>query len=258
MPAPERTPRSTPPRGRLTSAAPVGVRALAASGALHVAGIAGLGVIAAALGRAALGTAEPPVAVAMEFAEQNDELAVQVEPEWTLDAPTEDEELDQVEPELREEEHAEPEGATELTEVPGTVVEVAWWNEPLELPGFAPEEPADDPAEAASAEPEPPAVESAPAPPVAAEVEPVLLHAPPPAYPSRAQVRGWEGTVLCKLVVDAQGVVQRASVDTSSGRTCLDDAALAAVKTWRFRAGLRDGRADEFEVRHRVTFRLKR
>lgn len=82
--------------------------------------------------------------------------------------------------------------------------------------------------------------------------EPTLLEADPPAYPTLARRRGWEGSVLLDLHVAADGTVSEATVATSSGHVMLDDAALRAVRTWRFVPGDPDR-----SVRHRVTFKLR-
>jgi TonB family protein len=82
--------------------------------------------------------------------------------------------------------------------------------------------------------------------------EPQLLRADPPDYPRLARRRGWEGSVFLDLRVAADGTVSEATVATSSGHTVLDDAALAAVRTWLFVPG-----APDRTVRHKVTFELR-
>lgn len=56
----------------------------------------------------------------------------------------------------------------------------------------------------------------------------------PPDYPARALRMGWSGTVLLSIDVSAAGTVSAVRVETSSGHDCLDQAAVAAVKRWRF------------------------
>jgi protein TonB len=46
--------------------------------------------------------------------------------------------------------------------------------------------------------------------------------------------RGWEGTVLLRVQVLPSGQPGEIQIQKSSGRTQLDDAALAAVKRWSF------------------------
>ena len=62
----------------------------------------------------------------------------------------------------------------------------------------------------------------------------VRLKNPAPEYPSLAQRRGWEGTVLLRVQVLASGKPGDIQIQKSSGRQQLDDAALAAVKRWSF------------------------
>lgn len=84
-----------------------------------------------------------------------------------------------------------------------------------------------------------------------AEAPPELVDAPPPDYPRLARRRGWEGSVLLELTLAADGSVHEVRVLESSARDVLDEAALGAVRTWRFVPG-RAGRT----ARHRVTFQL--
>lgn len=63
---------------------------------------------------------------------------------------------------------------------------------------------------------------------------PRLLHAPPPDYPQIARRRGQQGRVLLAVELDHAGVPVEARVKTGSGYGTLDDAALRAVKAWRF------------------------
>ncbi|NWD90666.1 energy transducer TonB, partial [Pseudomonas sp. K5002] len=78
-----------------------------------------------------------------------------------------------------------------------------------------------------------------PAPPAPAPVTPASANAaylknPAPEYPSLAQRRGWEGTVLLRVHVLATGKPGEIQIQKSSGRQQLDEAALAAVKRWSF------------------------
>lgn len=55
-----------------------------------------------------------------------------------------------------------------------------------------------------------------------------------PPYPKRAREMGWEGTVVLRVEVMPDGTVGAASVHRTSGYLTLDEAALVAVKRWRF------------------------
>jgi TonB family protein len=57
---------------------------------------------------------------------------------------------------------------------------------------------------------------------------------PAPAYPSRARRQGWQGTVEVGLRVAADGSVESAAVERSSGYPTLDDVALASARASRF------------------------
>ena len=84
--------------------------------------------------------------------------------------------------------------------------------------------------------PEAPRVQPAP---VLAPVTPprsdaAYLNNPRPAYPLAARRRGDQGTVLIRVLVTAEGAAREVSLEKTSGHSSLDDAALAAVKSWRF------------------------
>lgn len=113
----------------------------------------------------------------------------------------------------------------------------------------------------AVAQPAPPA--PAPAQPVA---EPPLelprynaayLSNPPPAYPLPARRRGIEGTVLVRAEVAAGGECLRTELKKSSGAEVLDQAALEAVKKWRFVPAKRGTQAVVAWVEVPITFKLE-
>lgn len=84
--------------------------------------------------------------------------------------------------------------------------------------------------------PTPTAVPAEPAPPTPT-VEVVPGENPPPDYPWVARRRGLEGVVAVSVEVDAAGAVTAARVLRTSRHEVLDDAALRAVRLWRFRHG---------------------
>lgn len=116
-------------------------------------------------------------------------------------------------------------------------------------------------APVAVAQPAPPA--PAPAQPMAeALVEPPRYNAaylsnPPPAYPLAARRRGVEGTVLVRAEVAAGGECLRAELKKSSGAEVLDQAALEAVKKWRFVPAKRGSQAVVAWVEVPITFKLE-
>lgn len=60
------------------------------------------------------------------------------------------------------------------------------------------------------------------------------LHNPPPQYPALARRMHLQGTVVLKIHVDTQGQPDELHVEHSSGYNILDQAAIRAVRNWRF------------------------
>jgi len=96
-----------------------------------------------------------------------------------------------------------------------------------------------------------PAIEAPPAP-VPKPAGPVTLGAElsvscpertAPAYPLLSRRLGEAGTTVLRVELDEQGHVGSARVATGSGFARLDEAALAAVKTWRCNPAQRNGQA---------------
>ena len=89
------------------------------------------------------------------------------------------------------------------------------------------------------APPEPaPVVAAAPAVPTAPMVLPRFdadyLRNPPPVYPALSRRYNEQGKVLLRVVVNPDGTPQSVELRTSSGAQRLDEAALDAVRRWRF------------------------
>jgi protein TonB len=57
---------------------------------------------------------------------------------------------------------------------------------------------------------------------------------PKPKYPDVARSRGWQGKVLLRVSVSAEGLSESVTVHRSSGHEVLDDSAIAAVEKWQF------------------------
>lgn len=94
--------------------------------------------------------------------------------------------------------------------------------------------------------PPPPAIEAPPPRPVgpvtlSAELSMSCPERTPPAYPALSRRMGEEGKVVLRVELDERGLVSAARVATASGFPRLDEAALAAVKTWRCTPAQRDG-----------------
>ena len=60
------------------------------------------------------------------------------------------------------------------------------------------------------------------------------LNNPAPDYPSMSRRQGEEGRVLMKVLVSASGAAEDVQIEKSSGSDRLDNAAVNAVKRWRF------------------------
>lgn len=83
---------------------------------------------------------------------------------------------------------------------------------------------------------------SEPAPPPPPPPEPVTepmghagyLNNPAPDYPPQAVRQGWQGTVLLRVRVLANGRVESVEVKQTSGKKVLDDEAMRTVKRWSF------------------------
>lgn len=78
----------------------------------------------------------------------------------------------------------------------------------------------------------------------------------PPAYPADAQKAGIAGTVMLVVDVAADGSVSGARVDRSAGDARLDAAALDAVKHWKFKPAIKDGKGVSSQVRVPIKFAL--
>jgi protein TonB len=66
---------------------------------------------------------------------------------------------------------------------------------------------------------------------------------------------GEEGRVMISALVSVEGLVKEAFVEVSSGFPRLDEAALAAVRAWRFVPAKRAGVT--VEIRHRIPLRFE-
>ena len=82
------------------------------------------------------------------------------------------------------------------------------------------------------------------------------LNNPKPNYPAFAKRTGMQGTVILKVLVSREGTALKVALAKSSGHDILDEAAIDAIKQWRFvpaRAG--DYPVEEW-VQVPVAFRL--
>jgi protein TonB len=97
---------------------------------------------------------------------------------------------------------------------------------------------------------------SVPEPGAQQDATPAYLSNPAPPYPRLAREQGWEGLVLLKVLVRADGAVGDIRVERGSGHRVLDDAALQTVRRWRFLPARVGPLALSSWVRVPVRFRL--
>ena len=91
---------------------------------------------------------------------------------------------------------------------------------------------------------------------VRTNAKPNYLSNPPPAYPLASKAAQEEGVVLLSVEVNAQGRPASVRVRRSSGFSRLDEAALRAVRGWRFSPARVGGIAISSEVEVPVRFQL--
>ncbi len=83
-----------------------------------------------------------------------------------------------------------------------------------------------------------------------------LRHGLPPSYPSDARADGVEADVPLEIVVNAAGAVVDARALRHAGHG-LDEAALAAVRSYTFTPAQREGRSVRVRMRWVVQFRIE-
>lgn len=107
--------------------------------------------------------------------------------------------------------------------------------------------------------PKRPAPEVKPAPPVrltSTIAQSQLLYGPKPAYPQLAIVTRSEGTVKLQAIINREGKIE--NLHLMSGPALLVNAAMEAVRTWRYRPLLLNGEPVEVITEIDVIFNLQR
>ena len=80
-----------------------------------------------------------------------------------------------------------------------------------------------------------------------------------PMYPEKERQEGVEGAVILAVDIDATGAVAGAKVDKAvDGHPAFTDAAIAAVKQWRFEPARQDGKPVAIQVKIPVKFALNK
>jgi protein TonB len=127
---------------------------------------------------------------------------------------------------------------------------------PLEERAAAPARP-EAPAKAESG-PVAPVVPRTEAPAVATQPDfrAAYLNNPPPRYPLAARRQGEEGTVMLRVLVDRSGRAAGVELERSSGSSRLDQAAIEAVKSWRFVPAKRGSESVDATVLVPIIFKL--
>jgi protein TonB len=86
--------------------------------------------------------------------------------------------------------------------------------------------------------------------------EPILIHRVDPEYPALAVHSRMEGVVILEAIVDEEGRVESVRVLRSPG--VFDQAALNAVRQWRYSPVLLNGKPEKFILTVVVSFNLTR
>lgn len=87
---------------------------------------------------------------------------------------------------------------------------------------------------------------------------PTLASNPAPHYPHRARLKGYEGHVILNIEVLPSGHCGTISIHQSSGHRILDDAALAAVRKWRFTSAKNNSIPRSQWVKQKISFQLEK
>ena len=83
-----------------------------------------------------------------------------------------------------------------------------------------------------------------------------LLYRVEPEYPEEARQRQMQGSVVLDVRMARDGAVQ--AVNLVSGQALLADAAIVAVKQWRFKPRLIQGQPVEMQTKVMLNFKLQR
>jgi periplasmic protein TonB len=84
---------------------------------------------------------------------------------------------------------------------------------------------------------------------------PVALSNPQPSYPEQARGAGVEATVVVKFVVTEAGDVT--NVVIVRGHPLFDEAVLSAIRSWRYKPALFEGRPIPVYRVVRIPFKIK-
>ena len=68
-----------------------------------------------------------------------------------------------------------------------------------------------------------------------------LISGSSPTYPPMAKAEGIEGTVVVRYSVSLDGRVINARIDSAEPEGVFEDAAIKAVRSWRYNPAMKDG-----------------
>ena len=85
--------------------------------------------------------------------------------------------------------------------------------------------------------------------------KPKIISRVEPDYSEEGRRNKWQGVILLRVVIGADGKAQDISVVRSPGMG-LDEKAMEALRQWRFEPGTKDGQPVPVEVLFEVSFRL--
>ncbi len=88
------------------------------------------------------------------------------------------------------------------------------------------------------------------------DVAPVASYRPPLQYPSAARSSGVSGFVDLSLLVSKEGKVAQVKVLDSKPTGTFEEAAIAAVKTWKFNPAIYKGESVSIWVKQKISFNL--
>lgn len=85
---------------------------------------------------------------------------------------------------------------------------------------------------------------------------PELLSKTQPAYPDSARAAGRQDKVIVTAIIQADGAVGEVSILKHAVDPAFDESAMAAVKQWRYRPAMKDGKPVEVVFQVVIDFRL--
>ncbi len=90
------------------------------------------------------------------------------------------------------------------------------------------------------------------------QADPNYFQNPPPEYPELAKQMRQEGLVMLAVDVDREGIPIKVEIKESSGFRLLDQAAVKAVRHWKFQPGRIGNIPVESSVTVPIRFRLEK